>query len=155
MRTKIFFAGLLIVCSSVFSLSYAQSSAGGNAHVNGGGTAIEGGARSTFVFNAINSPAGVNGHLVYHLRVVDVKFFMDIDCMEIRGNRATLSGTVTSITGSNIPSYIFPGARGSFTVEDNGNGRNRDRISDVVFGARCTDDLDTYIRVQGNLSIRE
>ncbi len=127
---------------------------GGNAHVNGGGTAFEYGKKSTFVFNAVDSDDGVVGHLVYHLRAFNVSFQMSLDCMEIRGNRATLSGTVNSISGDNIPSYIFPGSRASFTIEDNGNGRNRDRISDVVFGARCIDDLDTYIAVQGNISIR-
>lgn len=126
----------------------------GNAHVNGGGTGVEFGKKSTFVFNAVQTDEGVIGHLVYHLRAFNVSFQMSLNCMEIRGNRATLSGTVNSISGDNIPSYIFPGSRASFTIEDNGNGRNRDRISDVVFGARCIDDLDTYIAVQGNISIR-
>ncbi len=155
MRTKIFLTGIFIVCSAFLLKAYSQASSRGNIHVNGGGTAIEGGARSTFVFNAVQNESGITGHLVYHLRVADIRFFMDLDCMEIRGNRATLSGTVTDITGSNVPSYIFSGSRASFTIEDNGNGRNRDRISDVTFGARCIDDLDTYIRLQGNISIKE
>jgi hypothetical protein len=131
---------------------YAQQPQG-NSHVNGGGSAIEFGKRSTFVFNAVETNGSVVGHLIYHLRVFNVSFKMSLDCMEIRGNRATLSGMVESVTGDQAPSYIFPGSRASFTVEDNGNGRNKDRISDVFFGARCTDDLDTYIPIQGNISI--
>lgn len=138
---------------SVSICAYAQDFRG-NTHVNGGGTAVEFGKKSTFVFNAVETDDGVIGHLVYHLRAFNVSFHMSLDCMEIRGNRATLSGTVNSVTGDNIPFYIFPGSRASFTVEDNGNGRSRDRISDVVFGARCIDDLDTYITVQGNISVK-
>ena len=154
MRTKICLSFLFIILSAFFSGAYSQLSSQGNIHVNGGGTAIEGGARSTFVFNAVKNQSGIIGHLVYHLRVFDVRFHMDLDCLEISGNRATMSGTVTTVSGPNIPSYIFPGSRASFTVEDNGNGGNKDWISDVVFGANCTDDLDTYIRVQGNISIK-
>jgi hypothetical protein len=145
---------LFIFSISVFNYVSGQS-IGGNPHINGGGTAVEFGKKSTFVFNAVEADGVVAGHLVYHLRSFNVSFQMSLDCMEIRGNRATLSGTVTSISGDNIPSYIFPGSRASFTIEDNGSGRNRDRISDVTFGARCIDDLDTYIRIQGNISIKE
>jgi hypothetical protein len=143
----------MILCGIFFTGNLSAQSTG-NRHINGGGTAVEFGKKSTFVFNAVETPGGINGNLVYHIRAFDVRFQMDLDCMEIRGNRATMSGTVTSITGDNIPPYIFPGSRASFTIEDNGNGGNRDRISDVIFGANCTDDLDTYIRVQGNISIK-
>ena len=145
---------MVLICSISFSAFVYGQNFSGNNHVNGGGTASEFGVRSTFVFNAVATEGGVVGHLVYHLRAFNISFKMDLDCMEIRGNRATLSGTVTSITGDDIPFYIFPGSRASFTVEDNGNGRNRDRISDVVFGEQCNWDLDTYIKVQGNISIR-
>jgi hypothetical protein len=145
---------LTLIFSIFITCIVSAQNFGGNAHVNGGGTAVEYGKKSTFVFNAVEADGVVTGHLVYHLRAFNVSFQMSLDCMEIRGNRATLSGTVNSITGENIPSYIFPGSRASFTIEDNGNGRNRDRISDVTFGARCIDDLDTYIPVQGNISIR-
>jgi hypothetical protein len=139
---------VLILCAISFAGNLSAQNTG-NRHINGGGTAVEFGERSTFVFNAVETSLGITGHLVYHLRSFDVTFQMNLDCMEINGNRATMSGTVTSISGANIPSYIFPGSRASFTVEDNGNGRNRDRIS-----ATCGSDLDTYIRVQGNISIK-
>ncbi len=145
---------LIFIFSNAITVYVNGQTFNGNAHVSGGGTAVEFGKKSTFVFNAIETQGGIVGHLVYHLRAFNVSFQMNIDCMEIRGNRATISGTATSITGANIPGYIFPGARASFTVEDNGNGGNRDRISDVVFGAQCGWDLETYIKVQGNISIR-
>jgi hypothetical protein len=146
----------LLFIFSISVINYVSGqSFGGNPHINGGGTTVEFGKKSTFVFNAVETEGGIVGHLVYHLRSFNVSFQMSLDCMEIRGNRATLSGTVTSISGDNIPSYIFPGSRASFSVEDNGNGRNRDKISDVVFGAQCNWDLDTYLKIQGNISIKE
>jgi hypothetical protein len=137
-------------------LSFINHSGQKLSSVNGGGISVEFGVKSTFVFNAVKHINGsVNGHLVYHLRAFDVEFHMAIDCFQIEGNRATLSGTVTSVSGSQIPPYIFPGSRASFSVQDNGKGGNKDRISDVFFGAQCWDDLDTYLPVQGNISIRE
>lgn len=145
----------LFLCTITFLFSSFVETKNRNPYVSGGGTAIEGGARSTFVFNALQTPNGVVGYLTYHLRVFNTRFQMQLDCMEIRGNRATVSGKVISVSGENIPAYIFPGSSASFTVEDNGNGGNKDRISDVTFGANCDDDLDTYIQLQGNISIRQ
>ncbi len=145
---------IVFVIAGILSLSFIHPH-GRNSIVNGGGSAMEGGVKSTFVFNAINQNGNVNGHLVYHLRVNNTRFFMQLDCMQIDGNRATLSGTVTEVSGSNIPYYIYPGASASFTVEDNGKGGDKDRISDVVFGAQCSDDLNTYLSIQGNLTVKE
>ena len=127
--------------------------------VNGGGSAIEGGVKSTFVFNAVSHEDGsTNGHLVYNLRLSGVTIQMDIDCLNIlAGNRATLGGTVTSVSGDNIPNYIFVGQRASFTVEDNGNGGSNDKISDLFLGSEtsCADNWSTYLSIQGNITIRE
>ena len=137
-------------------LSFSDHIKSRTSSVNGGGVAVEFGVKSTFTFNAVKHANGsVNGHLVYHLRAFDIQFHMAIDCFQIDGNRATLSGTVTSVSGSNIPFYIYPGSRASFSVQDNGKGGNKDRISDVLFGAQCWDDLDTYLPVQGNITVRE
>ena len=149
---------LLGVFGSSFTI--LPSAKNGNAHVNGGGTAIEGGAKSTFVFNAVELPDGtVNGHLHYNIRVSNVVFDMDITCMTIDGNRATLYGTVTSVS-DNAPSYIYVGNTASFTVEDNGNGKSGDKISDVFLAVpggavSCSDNWNTYLPVSGNISISE
>lgn len=151
----------LIALLCVFSfaavhLSFSDHLNKRTSSVNGGGIAVEFGIKSTFTFNAVKHVNGtVNGHLVYHLRAFDVQFQMSIDCFQIEGNRASLSGTVTSVSGSNIPSYIYPGNRASFSVEDNGKGGNKDRVSDVLFGAQCWDDLNTYLPIQGNITVRE
>lgn len=129
----------------------------GNPHVNGGGTTAEGGQVSTFVFNAVQLPDGsVNGHLNYKFRFADIDIRMDIDCMTLMGNRATLKGTVTDVNG-NVSSYpfIFIGAQAAFTVQDNGQGRAApDLISDLIFPAGCDANLATYLPIRGNISIK-
>ena len=100
---KILCKSLLVFVFSFSVFAYVEAqSFGGNAHVNGGGTTVEFGTKSTFVFNAIETEGGIVGHLVYHLRAYNVSFQMNLDCMEIRGNRATLSGTVTKIGRAHV-----------------------------------------------------
>jgi len=131
----------------------------GNAHVNGGGTTMEGGEVSTFVFNAVQHMDGdVTGHLNYKFRQGDIDIQMDIDCMRINGNRATLSGVVTSVRGTGSAPFIFVGQRASFSVQDNGQGRSTaDMISDLVLytGASCADNFPTYLPISGNITIKE
>ena len=88
--------GLLLAFSALaFVIVSSFSTREGNPSVHGGGTAMELGEKSTFSFNAVQEDDGtVEGHLVYHVRGADISFEMDIDCMTITGNRATLSGTV-------------------------------------------------------------
>jgi hypothetical protein len=147
---------LCVFSFSVIHISFSEHLNKRISSVNGGGVAVEFGVKSTFTFNAVKHANGsVNGHLVYNLRAFDMQFQLAIDCFEIDGNRATLSGTVMSVSGDDVPAYIYPGIRASFSVQDNGKGGNKDRISDVVFGAQCGDDLDTYLPVQGNITVRE
>ena len=94
---------------------------------------------------------------MYHLRVGDNTIFMDIDCLNIVGNQATLSGTVTKIKG-NVPGGIFVGQKAVFRVEDNGegNGAPADEISDVFLfaAANClTSTPATYRAIQGNVQV--
>jgi len=156
------FSVLAILGASFTTLPYAfkktttASLLAGNTHVSGGGTTMEAGEKSTFVFNAVQLPDGsVNGHLTYKIRGTDTDFDMDLTCININGNRATLGGTVTSVSGSNVPAYVFVGANASFTVEDNGNGKSVDKISDVFFPGTCNRNWNTYLFISGNISIKE
>jgi hypothetical protein len=130
----------------------------GNRHVNGGGTTTESGKVSTFVFNAVELPDGtVNGHLNYMFRAGDLDIKMDIDCMSINTNRATLSGTITDVTGNTAGyPFVVVGAQASFTVQDNGNGNGGDLISDLIVGRTCAGgELVTYLPIKGNISIKQ
>lgn len=173
-QLKIVMNLLLVISTSVLILSFtidATKKDGqkniptilqeGNRQVNGGGTAIEGGKVSTFVFNAVEFEDGtVTGHLVYNWRLGSIYQEMEIDCMRIAGNRATLSGVITTIRGDNSSyPFIVEGSRVSFTIEDNGNGVSGgpDKISDFIYGntASCANYWNPYIPIKGNISIND
>ena len=140
--------------------------AGGNQMANGGGTTVEGGEKSTFVFNAVKKSDGsVTGHLVYLIRVSNITVKMDLDCVRFIGaNTAVLSGIVTEVSGENIPSYIRVGSNAFFEVVDKGQGNDSDPdlISDLFFpigagsaNANCTNRrAGTYLPISGNIQVK-
>jgi hypothetical protein len=164
-RTTTVLALVLFAALSVFGGSANTTSAvAGNAHANGGGTTVEGTEKSTFVFNAVQQIDGsVVGHLTYHFRSANVTFHMQNDCLNIIGNSAVITGTVTMVTGTSIP-FIVPGARGIFQVQDNGEGSNAtspDLISDViiyppmsVIDCRLTPAPAPYLPIDGNIDVK-
>ena len=101
----------LLVAVAVFAVA---AQAAGNPKATGGGTTEELGEKSTFSFNAVEKPDGsVSGHMLYNFRGGDVIIHMDIDCLNITGNSAKLSGVVTKV-GGNPPAFIFVG-QGAFS----------------------------------------
>ena len=140
--------------------------AGGNQMANGGGTTVEGGEKSTFVFNAVKKSNGsVTGHLVYQIRVSNIGIKMDLDCVRFIGtNIAVLSGIVTEVSGDNIPFYIHIGSNAYFEVVDKGQGNDSapDLISDLFFpigagssNANCTNRrAGTYLPISGNIQVK-
>ena len=140
--------------------------AGGNQMANGGGTTVEGGEKSTFVFNAVKKSNGsVTGHLVYQIRVSNIGVKMDLDCVRFIGtNTAVLSGIVTEVSGDNIPFYIHVGSNAYFEVVDKGQGNDSapDLISDLFFpigagsaNANCTNRrAGTYLPISGNIQVK-
>src|SRR4051794_149257 len=110
-------------------------------------------------FNAVKSKDGkVTGYLVYSLRAANQTVWMQLDCMRVDGNRATLSGVITKTLGVD-PNSGFVGSRASFSVQDNGEGisANPDYFSDVIFGeGSCnSEEYFTYIPMQGNIVIKK
>jgi hypothetical protein len=163
-RTTTVLALVLFAALSVFGGSANTTSAvAGNAHANGGGTTVEGTEKSTFVFNAVQQIDGsVVGHLTYHFRSADVTFHMQNDCLNIVGNSAVITGTVTMVTGTSLP-FIVPGARGIFKVQDNGEGNADppDLISDVIIyppmsmiDCRVTNVGNPYLPIDGNIDVK-
>ena len=136
----------------------ANGASSGNPRATGGGTTEELGEKSTFTFNAIQHKDGtVNGHMVYQFRFADLGIHMEIDCLNIIGNQATLSGTVTQVTGD-APSFIFVGQKAVFKVQDNGEGGDAppDLISDVFLFASATCNVPfpaPYLPIDGNIQV--
>jgi hypothetical protein len=157
--------GLVLITLALTGLALAPAArAQGNPSANGGGTTIEGGEKSTFVFNAVEHPDGsVTGHLVYQFRTRDFGFIMDIDCLQISGsgNKAVLSGVVTHLIGEVPPEYwfIFVGAPATFAVMDNGEGHGdpADLFSDVYFGFGDCNEFRpvVYLPMRGNIQVSQ
>ena len=145
----------VLVAIPVFA---ASAGATGNPRATGGGTTVEVGERSTFTFNAVQTANGVSGHLLYNVRAADLVIHMDLDCLEVTGDSAKLSGVVTHIQGD-PPDFLFVGQDGVFTVEDNGQGGQSppDLISDLFLetGASCTAPFtpDPYLPIDGNIQV--
>ena len=130
-------------------------------------TAEEAGARSTFVFNAVKKSDGtVQGHLVYQVRALPVTIMMELACLVVEGNVATMSGVFTKVS-EEFPGFIFVGQEGSFQVVDNGQGVDAalDLYSDLALGPGpsgpnvCTEyeangNAPAYIPVSGNIQVR-
>lgn len=99
-------------------------------HAVGGGRYEEDGATSTFAFYALGrSNDRVSGDFVYDYRAGNLLIKMDIDCLRVIGNKAVMSGSVTSVRGSDPPPVLFVGARGIFQVE--ANSESPDRFSNL------------------------
>ncbi len=150
-------AGIMLIL--LLAVNLTPAAAKGNPKATGGGTTVEGGEKSTFVFNAVQHKDGsVTGKLVYHFRSAGFSFRMNINCLKVTGNQAVLSGTVTQVTGPAY-SYIFVGQKGVFRVTDNGQGKNAspDLISDVMLfgGATCTTAAPPvpYLPISGNVQV--
>src|SRR6266851_10473008 len=107
MKSKRLSFAILLAVLITFALPLMPIAAKGNPSATGGGTTVEGGKKSTFVFNAVKQNNGsVNGHMVYHFRSGNITIEMSLNCLKITGNSAALSGTVTKASGT-LPSYIF------------------------------------------------
>jgi hypothetical protein len=157
-------AGAVIAAAVALSAVEAPvATAAGNSSATGGGTAEEAGGISTFVFNAVQHGNGaVTGHLVYHVRGIPLTIMMDLDCLNVAGNVATMSGVINQ--ASEVPDdlswYIFVGQGGVFQVMDNGQGANAtpDLFGDLFLepGASCTssDVGPAYVPVNGNIQVR-
>lgn len=157
-RRSVLSASLVLAVSVAVPVFAASAQATGNPRATGGGTTFELGERSTFTFSAVQTPNGVAGHMLYNIRVVDLVIHMDIDCLNITGNSAKLSGVVTSVQGD-PPDYVFVGQHAVFTVTDNGQGGQAppDLISDVFLfpEASCNAAFTPppYLPVAGDIQV--
>lgn len=110
-----------------FAFSPHPVKADGNPSASGHGTVVDGDSVRFFSFNAVQHDDGtVTGQAEVHNLNTDVRFHVELDCLKIDGNTATISGIVTE---SDPP--VFVGLRGTFRVEDNGEGDDAppDRLS--------------------------
>ena len=97
-------------------------------------------ALRTFAFEATEASDGsVTGEAQINNRSVPGRLHIQIDCLNVIGNDAVMSGTITSSTEAGVPA----GASSIFGVQDNGEGAGSapDRITQQFAnsGLVCTD----------------
>jgi hypothetical protein len=154
-------AVLVVVLAPVVSTVQAQG-AGIVASANGAGQITSGGEWRTFSFTAQKDSSNISsGQAELFSRASNLRVHMDIDCLKVVGNTATMSGTVTLV--SDNVSGITVGLPIWFRVVDNGSGADSppDLISRVGFfsgppGVPCTDGtvLPANIPIEaGNITV--
>lgn len=118
----------------IFLLSYAGTATAGSAgpFASGHGNLILEGDLRTFSFHARELKSGrVIGSLALKNRELGIRAKAIINCLDIDGNQATMSGVITQVNGTD---ESFIGDEILFRVEDNGEGSNNttDRITLVL-----------------------
>jgi hypothetical protein len=108
---------VLTVGSGVaFAQVVALATGSGQIHVNGD--------LRTFTFNASTDTSGVTtGQTQAFSRSSGIKWHGSLDCLNVVGNVATMSGVVTDISPSTPPFFVV-GSHIQFQVIDNGQGQN-------------------------------
>jgi hypothetical protein len=165
MNRKMMILGIAVVAVLILALAPAVSTvqAQGNgivASATGSGQFTSGGEWRTFSFTANTDSSGnSSGQAELHSRASDLRVHMDIDCLDVVGNTATMSGTVT-LVNDNV-SGITVGLPIWFRVVDNKGTDSPDLISRVGFfsgpGNPCTKDtpsLPANIPIEaGNVTV--
>ena len=107
---------LTLVVSSGVALAQVVASATGSGQIH-----VSGDLR-TFTFNANTDSAGVtSGQTEAFSRSAGIRWHGTIDCLNVVGNVATMSGVVTDISPAIPPNFVV-GSNILFQVIDNGEG---------------------------------
>jgi hypothetical protein len=102
----------------------------------------------------------VTGQAEVHNQTADVRVHLEINCLRVFGNVATISGIVTRTSD---PARVREGWEGLFQVQDNGEGANSppDLMSTVLFhevgiGPDCSvpSEFDMVPISRGNVQVR-
>lgn len=160
MKRALVLAGLAAL--ALVGLTSAPAPADSNAVVNaatGSGHRISGGEFRSFSFSAVRFADGsTSGQAEVYPRSLDAFAHIAIDCLEVTGNVAHMSGVVTH---SSDPSVFVPNEQVHFAVEDNGegNGAPPDRVTGIPENepSTCQDALPSAAFnpiVRGNVQVR-
>ncbi len=131
-----------VVAMTASSGSISAVASGNNPSANGHGNLTTNDELRTFSFHARTRNDGtVTGSATLHNRDQDVFLKLDINCLTVVGNTASVSGVISRHSN---PSFI--GRTGIFQVVDNGEGSGNpsDQMSLVfIFGAGSPVDCNT------------
>jgi Bacterial Ig-like domain (group 1) len=115
---------LVLLASVLAAAMFAQPAlADVGDFATGSGTSFQSGPPTSFNFNATGGPdpmgAFATGNMFYSQQFPPATVTAVVRCLFVVGNRATIVGRITSVTGS-PPSGAFPGSNMTFYVQDNG-----------------------------------
>lgn len=133
--TSILAAVAVVTPASAENVTQSATGSGQLEFTTDGVTALR-----TFAFEATKaSDGGVSGEAQIDNRSVPGRLHIQINCLNVIGNKAIMSGTITSSTEAGVP----VGASSIFGVQDNGEGAGSapDRITQQFAnsGLACTD----------------
>jgi hypothetical protein len=131
--------------------------ADGPPSATGAGHTGSGDQRRTFSFSAVARPDGSGtGNAQLYARAFPAKVHMRVTCLRVEGNIAYISGLNT-----NADPDVFEGIYAIFAVEDNGEGRAVDRVTQFHPAATQNDAAcltespsDFFPIEQGNVQVR-
>lgn len=149
---------VVVLALSMVMLVTITALAAGPARASGSAGLVDG---RTFSFTAVEGPNGATGQGTL---ISGSRFHFAVDCLNVDGNTATISGYLTSTNFE----FADPGAAFWFRVEDNGQGANAapDRSTFFYFddntggdplGADCTQDLadaELFELIRGNVTVK-
>jgi hypothetical protein len=162
---------LLALVGTLGAAAPSLAAAPSGPSVTGGGSTVEdcgkpvGALRDAYVYDAVGHADGsVTGHVVAQQRACLVEIALDVDCLAIDGNVATLSGIVRKTRGPVFDRFAV-GRPVITAVQDNGEGHGAapDLISDLwgYPGANChvppppnVDLTPYYPLTSGNIQVR-
>ena len=166
-KLQLLFWVFLAITSFIAVYGFTNEQA--NTVVSGGGTTEEFGHLTTYEFNAVQLRNGrAAGHILLKFRAAGGSLWVKVDCLRLfDDNKATLSGVITKVDASPhanpdfpVPPFVYVGGRVSFTVQDNGEGSAaaQDLVSDIGVvdmgaTASCSDEMPTYLPLNGNVQI--
>ena len=111
---------VIVLAAAVAAIGAGAATAAVLASASGSGHILFGANNEFITFNATRQSDGtVTGTAVVHDVSAGVTAKIDVNCLNVVGNTATISGIVTS---SNEPTLV--GFEGIFQVVDNGEGGN-------------------------------
>lgn len=111
--------GLSVPAATAFAGSSPKAT--GSVGSPGGSAQANGPVPFTVVFTAQGSGTGVKGNFTFTRADGQSFSVANVTCLSIVGNKAGMSGIITSSSGSNVPAV---GQIGYIAVSDNGQGSN-------------------------------
>jgi hypothetical protein len=152
MNRKILLSLLVLLVASVAAISTSVGAFNNRPSANGHGNLDQAGDLRTFSFQAqTRNDGSVVGGATLHNRQADAFLKLDINCLRVNGNGATVSGVISQHSDPN-----FIGLKGIFQVVDRGEGaKAQPDLMSLVFILAANNPTDCNSNVSLPLNVIE